>query len=185
MLGRAALVRILCDLAPGGVYLAGPVTRPAGGLLHHRFTLTHRPKPMGGLFSVALSRGSPRVGVTHHRALWSPDVPRHRLPGDATVRPTHPHQKCTGAQRSTRYPRVSSSPTNPRIPQFSRGASRSTTSRSSARSPSAGVTSSYIARTSSLFASTERPAKQTISTIRYESDLVGAINSPGSARRIR
>jgi uncharacterized integral membrane protein len=26
---------------------------------------------------VALSRGSPRVGVTHHLALWSPDVPRH------------------------------------------------------------------------------------------------------------
>ena len=26
---------------------------------------------------MALSRGSPRVGVTHHLALWSPDVPRH------------------------------------------------------------------------------------------------------------
>jgi len=32
--------------------------------------------PDGGLFSVALSRGSPRVGVTHHLALWSPDFPR-------------------------------------------------------------------------------------------------------------
>ena len=31
---------ILLDLAPGGVYLAAPVTRNAGGLLHHRFTLT-------------------------------------------------------------------------------------------------------------------------------------------------
>ena len=31
----------------------------------------------GGLLSVALSRGLPRVGVTHHHALWSPDVPRH------------------------------------------------------------------------------------------------------------
>ena len=30
----------------------------------------------GGLFSVALSRGSPRVGVTHHLALWSPDFPQ-------------------------------------------------------------------------------------------------------------
>jgi hypothetical protein len=28
------------DLAPGGVYRAAPVTRCAGGLLHHRFTLT-------------------------------------------------------------------------------------------------------------------------------------------------
>src|ERR1700712_3212185 len=36
-------VRRLLDLAPGGVYLAAPVTRDAGGLLHHRFTLTGRP----------------------------------------------------------------------------------------------------------------------------------------------
>ena len=37
---------------------------------------------IGGLFSVALSCGSPRLGVTQHRALWSPDVPRtgHRSP---------------------------------------------------------------------------------------------------------
>ena len=30
----------------------------------------------GGLLSVALSRGSPRVAVSNHRALWSPDFPR-------------------------------------------------------------------------------------------------------------
>ncbi len=35
----------------------------------------------GGLFSVALSRGSPRVAVSHHFALWSPDVPRHPQKG--------------------------------------------------------------------------------------------------------
>ncbi len=62
------------DLAPGGVYQATWVTPCAGGLLHHRFTLT-RIAP-GGLFSVALSRGLPRVGVTHHLALRSPDFPR-------------------------------------------------------------------------------------------------------------
>ena len=39
-LGRAALKRVLSGLAPGGVYLASPVTQGAGGLLHHRFTLT-------------------------------------------------------------------------------------------------------------------------------------------------
>src|SRR3954452_12249344 len=38
----------------------------------------------GGLFSVALSRGLPRVGVTHHAALWSPDFPRR--PGIRTTR---------------------------------------------------------------------------------------------------
>ena len=78
-LGRAALKRALSGLAPGGVYLAFPVTREAGGLLHHRFTLTcHIPLPehAGGLFSVALACGLPRVGVTHHPALRSPDVPR-------------------------------------------------------------------------------------------------------------
>ena len=42
-LGRAALKRVLSGLAPGGVYLAFPVTREAGGLLHHRFTLTRSP----------------------------------------------------------------------------------------------------------------------------------------------
>ncbi len=31
----------LSGLAPGGVYRATPVTWHAGGLLHHRFTLTH------------------------------------------------------------------------------------------------------------------------------------------------
>src|SRR5664279_1638018 len=36
--------RRLLDLAPGGVYLAVPVTRDAGGLLHHRFTLTGTPE---------------------------------------------------------------------------------------------------------------------------------------------
>jgi len=30
----------LCDLAPGGVFQALPVTRESGGLLPHRFTLT-------------------------------------------------------------------------------------------------------------------------------------------------
>lgn len=33
----------------------------------------------GGLLSVALSRGLPRVGVTHRPALWSPDVPRRTI----------------------------------------------------------------------------------------------------------
>ena len=35
------------DLAPGGVYLAARITRGAGGLLHHRFTLTSRPGQAG------------------------------------------------------------------------------------------------------------------------------------------
>src|SRR3954447_554692 len=81
-LGRAALERSreehapLLDLAPGRGSGAVPVTRSAGRLLHHRFALAAAPRCDGGLFSVALSRGSPRVGVTHRLALWSPDLPR-------------------------------------------------------------------------------------------------------------
>ncbi len=84
-LGRAALRHPrgdrgpLFDLAPGGVYRADRITPDAGGLLHHRFTLTTASG--GGLLSVALSRGSPRVGVTDHPALWSPDFPRTRVAG--------------------------------------------------------------------------------------------------------
>jgi hypothetical protein len=87
------------DLAPGGVYLAAWVTPGAGGLLHHRFTLTPgRPegRSRGGLLSVALSRGSPRVGVTDHPALRSPDLPHRvspaRPPGRLTRR-DHQHRR--------------------------------------------------------------------------------------------
>ena len=75
----------LLGLAPGGVYQATPVTRGSGELLPHRFTLTG-PKT-GGLFSVALSRGSPRVAVNNHPALRSPDVPRRRPRGRRRDRP--------------------------------------------------------------------------------------------------
>ena len=53
--GRAALS--LLGFAPGGVCLAASVARGAGALLPHRFTLAS--VAAGGLFSVALSRGSP------------------------------------------------------------------------------------------------------------------------------
>ena len=91
-IGRAALKRSRrpakgpSDLAPGGVYLAVVVTCDAGGLLHHPFTLTLQPKLEGGLLSVALSRGSPRVGVTDHPAVWSPDLP-HRAAKTRRDRP--------------------------------------------------------------------------------------------------
>ena len=54
-----------------------------GALLPHRFTLTKAPCTLashsvrgpGGLFSVALSLGSPPLEVIQHPALWSPDFP--------------------------------------------------------------------------------------------------------------
>ena len=72
-LERAALKRPLFGLAPNEVYLADLITQTAGGLLHHRFTLTDC---SAVYFLLHYSLGLPRVGVTHHFALWSPDVPR-------------------------------------------------------------------------------------------------------------
>src|SRR5450631_2869662 len=63
-LGRAALERLLSDLASGGVYLATPVTWSAGGLLHHRFTLTPmpvRPEPAGSPWRSVFCGPFPRV----------------------------------------------------------------------------------------------------------------------------
>ena len=71
----------LFGLAPDGVYQAIPVTRDTGELLPHLFTLTliRRAPAQGGLFSAALSLGSPPVAVSDHPALWSPDFPLQRV----------------------------------------------------------------------------------------------------------
>ena len=89
-IGRTTLPwRILFDLAPDGVYLAGHVTAPAGGLLHHPFTLTAANR--GGLLSVALACGLPRVDVIHHPVLWSPDFPRSTCASRLPRRPVSPN----------------------------------------------------------------------------------------------
>src|SRR3954453_4770064 len=61
----------------------------------HPYQHVVRRRGAGGLFSGALSRGSPRVAVNDHPALWSPDVPRRRglphrrdRPADSSVVPT-------------------------------------------------------------------------------------------------
>ena len=64
----------LFGLAPSGVYPAISVTRNAV-----RSYRTISPLPQrGGIFSVALSVGLRRPGVTRHFALWSPDFPPTR-----------------------------------------------------------------------------------------------------------
>src|SRR5690606_16934719 len=72
----------LFGLAPGGVCRAGllPGSRCALTAPFHPCLIpTHLAvrRAIGGLLSVALSVGSRRPGVTWHRALWSPDFPRH------------------------------------------------------------------------------------------------------------
>ena len=98
----------LFDLAPGGVYLARPVTRPAGELLPHRFTLTPSPisgqcrrdRRRGGLLSVALSLASRPVGVTHHRVLRSPDFPLVKTIHGPIWQPPHLDQRPSDPLRS-------------------------------------------------------------------------------------
>src|SRR5205807_3833423 len=75
--GSAAGHRIapLCALSPGGACRAAPVTRSA---VRSYRTVSPLPAFAGGLFSVALSRESPRLDVIQHPALWCPDFPRAR-----------------------------------------------------------------------------------------------------------
>ncbi len=69
-------IAFLFDLAPCGVCPAADVTISAV-----RSYRTFSPLPRlkrGGMFSVALSVGSPLPRVTRHTALWSSDFPRFR-----------------------------------------------------------------------------------------------------------
>ena len=63
-------------------------------------TVSPSPAGAGSLFSVALSRGSPRVAVSHRPALWSPDVPR---PAGRPAVP-RPPGRLVRAQHSTASP---------------------------------------------------------------------------------
>ncbi len=65
--GRAALKRLLLGLAPDEACHAADCYQWPGGLLHRRFTLTYRSKPISGLFSAALSLRSPWADVIRHR----------------------------------------------------------------------------------------------------------------------
>jgi len=95
-IGRAALNRSRREpLAPLLTLLRVGFTEPPqspAALVVSCTTVSPLPRRWrrGGLFSVALSRGSPRVGVTDHPALWSPDLPhracaRRDRPADSPV----------------------------------------------------------------------------------------------------
>ena len=81
----------LFSLAGGGVYTAKIVTDFA---VRSYRTISPLPVPgnisanraIGCVFSAALSRGFPRVAVSHHRALSCSDFPPRR--SGATARPT-------------------------------------------------------------------------------------------------
>ncbi len=101
--GRAAR---LCrfDLAPGGVYRAAQspgrwcaLTAP----FHPCLILPPERQAIGGLLSVALSCESPRLAVSQHPALWSPDLPQPGHPANRTSEPRLP-SRLTVAEHSRR-----------------------------------------------------------------------------------
>ena len=76
-LGRAALKRSPIWSCTGRGLPSRPVARAAGELLPHRFTLARTSvEAAGGLLSVALSLGFPRLDVIQRPALRCPDFPR-------------------------------------------------------------------------------------------------------------
>ena len=78
----------LFGLAPSGVCPATCVT--TGAVRSYRTISTLPvPKDLGGIFSVALSIGSRRPGVTWHSTLWSPDFPLPTYISIATAWPAH------------------------------------------------------------------------------------------------
>ena len=101
--GSGGATLSLLGLAPGGACLATAVTRGAGELLPHRFTLAHvspcrrlapvRIERRGRSVLCGAVRVSPRLGVTQHPALRSPDFPhlrRPRTPRGAVAWPAPP-----------------------------------------------------------------------------------------------
>ena len=79
------------DLAPGGVYRAAAVTCGAGGLLHHRFTLT--PARAGAVcFLWHCPAGHPGSALPTTLPYGARTFLTRLAPG-ATARPTHP---CSG-----------------------------------------------------------------------------------------
>lgn len=80
-----------------------PCYQVRGALLPHRFALTCDPeRSIGGLFSVALSVGSPRPGVTRHRVSVKPGLSspilRQARPSDPLASP--PSGKSHGFARN-------------------------------------------------------------------------------------
>jgi len=83
---RRAGSSVLLGLAPGGVCPAAASPRRRCALtapFHLCLCARGRHRPY---VSVALSRGFPRVGVTHRLALWCPDFPRGIPPAIALTR---------------------------------------------------------------------------------------------------
>ena len=125
----------LFGLAPDGVYRARPVTRPAGELLPHRFTLTAAGAPKrpgrGGLFSVALSLSGP-LGADPDGGRYPPSHPVESGLSSAACPRTEAFRPVgfpPGPGASAQAPRRSSRPPRTLTSSYGPGFARTTRSR--------------------------------------------------------
>ena len=87
--GPGRPIALLFALAPNGVYQAAASPRRWWSLTppFQLFPLRPEGAQVGVFFSAALSVGLPRLAVSQHPALWSPDFP-HAAPGGPEPRAT-------------------------------------------------------------------------------------------------
>ena len=90
----AASKASLLGLAPGGVYQATPVTRCAGGLLHHRFTLTRQCRAVCSLWHCPAGRPGWELPTT---LLCGVRTFLSLVSQAAITRPAHPGDDSTSA----------------------------------------------------------------------------------------
>src|SRR5918993_1533089 len=106
-LGRAALKRLPIWSCSVRGFACRFCYQKRGALLPHLFTLTrHHPKATAsGIFSVPLSVGFPRPGITRCTALWSSDFPLPRAfrPKTVTHSSGHPANCNTPLYRRLRF----------------------------------------------------------------------------------
>ena len=147
------------DLAPGGVYRAAAVTCGAGGLLHHRFTLT--PADAGAVcFLWHCPAGHPGSALPTTLPCGARTFLTGLAPG-ATARPTHPCSGYAGYDRPRVANRTGAGERRQRLDRYVIGASAIDPAEpSSVSSPRCGRVLGYF------------PLENKVEKIAYAEDLV-------------
>ena len=103
MITRRTTSLPLFGLAPDEVF---PATYVTAGAVSSYLTISPLPGKPGGIFSVALSVGSPPLGVTQHPVLRSSDFP-HRRSEDRQARPPDPLPQSDCSSQAMIVPQLS------------------------------------------------------------------------------
>jgi len=69
------IIAFLFGIAPDKAFLAIPVARDTGGLLHHHFTLANRLQNLLAVYFCGAGSALLQLPVRKYPALWCPDFP--------------------------------------------------------------------------------------------------------------